>query len=134
MKNLPIILAFCGLTFNLSVLNYYHASIPFFWSQAPNTLTSENISVEFNIRPVDYTKTIDMTGTKIAYAQKISADLFKAVEQNNLIVAGNPKISLTRRSFNWHMKNLVLKHTGIKKLYEQASTPCRFTQTIHPIK
>jgi hypothetical protein len=78
MKNLLVVLAFCGLTFNLSVLTYYHASIAFFWSPAPNTLIPENVSVEFNIRHVDYTKTVDITETKIAYAQKISADLFKA--------------------------------------------------------
>src|SRR5687768_13665011 len=96
MKNLAIILAFFGLTFNLSDLAYYHSSIPFFWNQAPNTLTTENVSVEFNLRPVDYTKTIDVTETKIAYAQKISADLFKAVEQNNLIVAGKSEDQLNK--------------------------------------
>ena len=131
MKNLPIILAFCGLTFNISVLNYYHASIPFFWSQAPNTLTSENISVEFNIRPVDYTKTIDMTGTKIAYAQKISADLFKAVEQNNLIVAGKSEdqlnqevVQLAHEKFgveaHWHKK---IVRTGVNTMSIYTDNP-----------
>src|SRR5687768_15626491 len=91
MKILPIILGF-----SLWVLPYHHTSTPFLWSQAPTTLTIESVSVEFNIKPVDYTKTIDMNETKIAYAQKISADLFKAVEQRNLIVAGKSEDQLNQ--------------------------------------
>ena len=115
MKNLPITLTFFGLGFSLSALTCYDSSTAFLWGQAPHTSTTENVSVEFNIKPVDYTKIIDMTETKIAYAQKVSADLFKAVEQNNLIVAGKSEeqlnqeiVQLAHEKFgveaHWHKK------------------------------
>lgn len=115
MKNLPITLTFFGLGFSLSALTCYDSSTAFLWGQAPQTSTTENVSVEFNIKPVDYTKIIDMTETKIAYAQKVSADLFKAVEQNNLIVAGKSEdqlnqeiVQLAHEKFgveaHWHKK------------------------------
>lgn len=115
MKNLPISLTFFGLGFSLSALTCYDSSTAFLWGQAPQTSTTENVSVEFNIKPVDYTKIIDMTETKIAYAQKVSADLFKAVEQNNLIVAGKSEdqlnqeiVQLAHEKFgveaHWHKK------------------------------
>src|SRR5688572_15619076 len=123
MKKLPIVLACCALIFA--------SWIPFFLSQASNTVTTENVSVEFNLRPVTSTQTTDMTETKIAYAQKISADLFKAVEQNNLIVAGKSEDQLNREVVqlahekfgvkeHWHKK---IVRTGVNTMAIYTDNP-----------
>lgn len=72
-----------------------------------------------------------MTGTKIAYAQKISADLFKAVEQNNLIVAGKSEdqlnqevVQLAHEKFgveaHWHKK---IVRTGVNTMSIYTDNP-----------
>ncbi len=108
MKNLAVIILYCVLMVSERVA-------PIYFSERSTGMQTQNVSEEFYTRPAGHTKTMDITDTKMAYAQKISADLFQAVEQNKLIVAGKSEaqlneevVQLAREKFgveaHWHKK------------------------------
>lgn len=72
--------------------------------------TERTASVLFSIRAVDNNNTNEMDEVDVLHAQKVAADLFKAVEKNNLIVAGK-----TEKQLNDEITQLAREQFGIEK-------------------
>lgn len=98
-----------------ALLGYAFAtSVPFLSSRARKVSTDEKNSITFMIRPVNLNAT-DMTETRMQRAQEISANIFKTVEERNLIVPGKSEEQLNREivqlafeefdvELHWHKK------------------------------
>jgi hypothetical protein len=99
MKNVPFIIAFVmgiGIAVNPFLLGD-HVFTEVTADPDSNKLARENtVSVWFRIRAAVDNKKNKMAEKKLAYAQKIAGELFKAVEKNNLIVAGKSEEQLNR--------------------------------------
>jgi methionine aminopeptidase len=134
MKHLPLLAPFCGLLAITPFLVKDHYPV-----NTASILASENsLTVTFNIRPADNTKSITMEEVQIARAQKIAGELFKAVEANNLMVAGKSEeqlnkeiVELARDKFgiekHWH-KKIVRAGVNTMAIYTD-NPPNRIIQT-----
>src|SRR4051812_5559377 len=99
MKNVPFIIAFVtgiGIAANPFLLTDEHVSTKVMVN--PNSGKSakkkNTVWVSFRVKAAMDNKKNKMAEKKLAYAQKIAGELFKAVEKNNLIVAGKSEEQL----------------------------------------
>jgi hypothetical protein len=115
MKNVPFIIAFVtgiGIAANPFLLTDEHVSTKVMVN--PNSGKSakkkNTVWVSFRVKAAMDNKKNKMAEKKLAYAQKIAGELFKAVEKNNLIVAGKSEEQL-----NMEITQLARDKFGIEK-------------------
>jgi hypothetical protein len=103
---------FGGTNTSTLVDKHTAASCSYAWEKHGSSIES-NAFISFKIRAVDNED--KMAKTKLDYAEKIASELFKAVEVNNLIVAGKSEqqlndevVKLAKEKFgieqHWHKK------------------------------
>ena len=103
-----IVIVFLGFMIALILLLY--SAFPtsqLLMSRARQVQMNENVSAEFNFIPISL-KTKDVTESRMIQAQKISADIFKAIEERKLIVAGK-----TEAQLNQEIVQLALDEFGV---------------------